>query len=385
MHGNEKTEVSATSMAVAAKPALVATLAAIDILRTVKPETLDALARIAQPCRFGPADTIINEGELSTELFLIEKGQVEIFRTLGEGSPESHLLVLGPGEPVGEMSLLDGAPRSASARAQTECSLLKIQSEDLLAFPSGEHLLADLKSSLAVAITRRVRKSTDKTIAAMQRELKTRQEQQQFGRFFIYILGVMAIGTLVNNFLANGALNVNIYTEQFAWQYLLVLFVPSAFVMLRMRIPVSEMGITTKGLKRSLIEGAIAGVLLIGLALAAAQILAGYGLVPGKPQPFDLTGAVAYFFHSLLQELVARGFVQTSFQRFLNDQKGFRSILLASILFGLFHLQFGITGVGVTILSSWIFGALYLRHRNLAGVTLLHFLSGVAAFNTGLI
>ncbi|MDF1750021.1 MAG: CPBP family intramembrane metalloprotease [Alphaproteobacteria bacterium] len=91
------------------------------------------------------------------------------------------------------------------------------------------------------------------------------------------------------------------------------------------------------------------------------------------------------FFHSFLQELVARGFMQSSFQRFLNDKTGWRSVFLTGTLFGLFHLHFGFPAVAVTIFSSFIFGALYLRHRNLAGVTLLHFMSGVAAFNSGLL
>jgi membrane protease YdiL (CAAX protease family) len=106
--------------------------------------------------------------------------------------------------------------------------------------------------------------------------------------------------------------------------------------------------------------------------------------LPGTPLPFDPIGAVSYLAHSTLQEVVARGFLQTSFQRFLGDKKGWRSVLIGAMVFGIFHLHFGLAAVALTIVTSVIFGAVYLRHGNLAGVIVLHFLVGVAAFNTGL-
>lgn len=369
----------------APEQSILKTLHSATILENLETELLQGLARISHRIHLQAGEMVITEGEKSTDLFLIEQGDIEVFRVFDGGSRESRLVTLGPGEPLGEMALLDGQPRSASARAVCESSVLRVRASDLLSLPKGEKLLANLQSALAVAITRRARVSTDKTIAALERELAVGREQNLFGQFFVYVLGVMAIGTLVNNILAKGELDVNVYTQQFAWQYLLVLIIPSALVMLRMKIPLRQMGITTEGLKKSLIEGAVASVILIALAFGAAQILAAFNLVPGKPQPFDPAGALAYFFHSFLQELVARGFMQSSFQRFLNDKTGWRSVFLTGTLFGLFHLHFGFPAVAVTIFSSFIFGALYLRHRNLAGVTLLHFMSGVAAFNSGLL
>ena len=283
------------------------------------------------------------------------------------------------------MALLDGAPRSASAPAATDCTLLEILPEDLLARPDGQHLLADLKGSLGIAIVQRMRRQSDKHVAALEREVEAIRERQQFGRFFIYALSVMAIGMLVNDVIAREILHVDIYTQRFAWQYLVVLLVPSLVVIRSMGIAPRELGVTTVGLKRSLIEGVVLSAATVVLALALGETLALYDMRPGKPLPFEWGGAVSYFAHSLLQELVARGFLQTSFQRFLGDQAGLRSVVLASVLFGIFHLHFGFAAVILTILSGFVFGAVYLCHRNLAGVTLLHFSVGVAAFASGLI
>lgn len=67
---------------------------------------------------------IITEGELEKEMYIIEEGKVEIVKRVGKG--ERQLRVLEPGDFFGEMAILDDQPRSASARAITDCKLLLI-------------------------------------------------------------------------------------------------------------------------------------------------------------------------------------------------------------------------------------------------------------------
>ena len=92
-----------------------------------------------------------------------------------------------------------------------------------------------------------------------------------------------------------------------------------------------------------------------------------------------------YLLHSFLQEVVARGFMQSSIQRFLNDRRGVRTVILTSTMFGVFHIHFGLPAIIVTIASCIIFGLFYLRHQYIVGVTLLHFMLGACAFSIGLL
>jgi CRP-like cAMP-binding protein/membrane protease YdiL (CAAX protease family) len=358
----------------------------------VKPETMAALRRVAVRRTIPAGEVILTEGECSSAFFLIEEGLITVYRISGDldGDERSDrgervLTHLGPGEALGEMAVLDGLPRSASARAKTEVVLDEIRPDDVLNQPEGEHLLADLRGGLGVAIVRKMRGQTDRHVAVLEREVESIRERQQFGRFFLYAMGMMCIGTLVNDVLARHVLHVNVYTTQFAWQYLALLLLPSLVVMWRMGIPRREVGLTTLGLRRSLVEGVIISIVVFALAIGLAEVLKAYDALPGKPVPFEWAGMLSYFIHSLLQELVARGFLQSSFQRFLGDRKGFGSIVLASLFFGMFHLHFGFTAVVLTIVTGLLFGMIYQRHRNLAGVTLVHFMSGVAAFWVGLI
>lgn len=59
---------------------------------------------------------LFREGDTPRGAFLIECGEIEIIRNEGSAN-EVKLAVLGSGEIVGEMGLIDGAPRSATARA----------------------------------------------------------------------------------------------------------------------------------------------------------------------------------------------------------------------------------------------------------------------------
>src|SRR5690348_11058244 len=69
-------------------------------------------------------DIIFAENDPPTTAFLIEKGEVEV-STLQRGE-QTILGRLGPGMLLGEMAVLDNSPRTATARALTDCSLTPI-------------------------------------------------------------------------------------------------------------------------------------------------------------------------------------------------------------------------------------------------------------------
>ena len=353
------------------------------MLPGLAPATVDGIRRTVQVHEVPAGTTIMTEGDRTNSLYLIASGSVMVFRNTAEG--ERFLAELSDGLILGEMALLDGKPRSASARAEVPCRLMEIHPEDILAQPNGESMLADIRSALAVAVTERMRNQTNKYVESMEREMVAIKERQHFGQFFIYTLGMMTIGMLVNNILAKNILKVDIFTPAFAWVYLLIILIPTSLLIWRMKIPLRDLGVTQVGMKKSLIEGAVLSVATMAIAFAVAGGLGALGIRTGTPVPPDWAGTSGYFFHSVLQELVARGLLQSSFQRFLGDTKGLRSVVLASVLFGAFHVHFGLLAVVTTVLSGLLFGVVYLRHRNLAGVTLLHFFAGGAAFWSGLI
>ena len=77
-----------------------------------------------------PGETIFKEGDTAKELYVIQSGQVEI--QLGNRLLET----LEPNDLFGEMALIDGAPRSASAIAKTDVALVPMSKKDFLALVS---------------------------------------------------------------------------------------------------------------------------------------------------------------------------------------------------------------------------------------------------------
>ena len=69
-------------------------------------------------------DSVFREGELGVDMFIIQDGQVAIHKEFkGE---EQQLAILSRGDFFGEMSILEDLPRTASAKALTDCRLLQI-------------------------------------------------------------------------------------------------------------------------------------------------------------------------------------------------------------------------------------------------------------------
>jgi len=92
-----------------------------------KPSTED-LSRYAAAAKAG--EFIFREGDLTSDLYILEDGRVELLRQQ-EGVP--HVVAtLGPGEPFGELALLEDSPRDLSARAVVDCALLKLDYATLI-------------------------------------------------------------------------------------------------------------------------------------------------------------------------------------------------------------------------------------------------------------
>ena len=376
---NQTAETSARPPANAAQQAKSLRMLALD--------TREAMFSIAKRISFKAGELIFPEGALTNEFYIIEEGHVVGFRAQSHdgGEGEWSVVRLGPGEILGEMSFLDGGPRQISVRADSDCTLLSFHPFDLLELDNGDHFYDNLRASISVAVVERMRISTEKQIATLKHQIEAIKTQQQFGQFFVYTVALMAIGMIVNNVIANQILKVDIYTAQFAWQYLAVLLVPSYIVVRLMKIPFRQLGLTTQGLRKSLTEGAAISAVIIALTVSVVVASRVVDSIPPIELKFDPVGSVAYLLHSFLQELIGRGLMQSSFQRFLMDEKGIRSVLLSGTLFGVFHIHFGLPAVGLTMLSCFVFGLFYLRHQNLAGVTLLHYAIGACAFITGIL
>jgi len=92
-------------------------------------------------------EVLYRQGDPSDCAWLIERGAIELVAVQGRRTI-SHG-VLGPGELIGELGMLDGAPRSATATARGETALLAIEHDQFLErLTSGDPIVRTLVDSL---------------------------------------------------------------------------------------------------------------------------------------------------------------------------------------------------------------------------------------------
>jgi CRP-like cAMP-binding protein len=86
-------------------------------------EQIKKMARYMDLYKISRKTVLFAEGEKKAYLVLIARGRVDVIKFDTHQTPK-RITTLGPGKTIGEMSLIDGEPRSASAVAATDASLL---------------------------------------------------------------------------------------------------------------------------------------------------------------------------------------------------------------------------------------------------------------------
>ncbi|MCE5248067.1 MAG: Crp/Fnr family transcriptional regulator [Candidatus Polarisedimenticolia bacterium] len=95
------------------------------------PQDLAALAAIAVRRRHAAGKAIFRQGQQAAGLHLVAEGRVKVFR-LGADGREQLLHVWGPGEPFGEVAVLEGGDYPATAAALDDCRTVLIPRPALL-------------------------------------------------------------------------------------------------------------------------------------------------------------------------------------------------------------------------------------------------------------
>src|SRR2546429_3732717 len=109
------------------------TLAGIPLFSNMDDEERRELHSIMTEHIFQPGQVVMKAGDPGANFYIIEQGEVEIWLTDMEGK-KVVLDVLGPGKFFGELSMLSGETRSASATTEERVVTLELERDDFLNF-----------------------------------------------------------------------------------------------------------------------------------------------------------------------------------------------------------------------------------------------------------
>lgn len=138
----------------------------LGLFSTLNSRELRVIDDLLQERRYLKDEIIFDEGEEGQTLYIVLSGSVLICR---QGEPETGRIAEIPeGVLFGELALLDGAPRSAQARAAEDCVLASLSRAD---FRNLIEINAGIASKIAYQLARELGKRMREGLVTIDRRL----------------------------------------------------------------------------------------------------------------------------------------------------------------------------------------------------------------------
>ena len=132
-------------------------LARSGIFQGVDPEAAEALAKEMDTVEVRKGDVLFNEGEAGDSLYIVLSGKIKLGRRAADGR-QNLVSIMGPSDMVGELSLFDPGPRTATATAVTDVRLAKMPNNMLRPWISAH---PEIGEQLLRVLARRLRRTND--------------------------------------------------------------------------------------------------------------------------------------------------------------------------------------------------------------------------------
>jgi len=227
-------------------------------------------------------------------------------------------------------------------------------------------------------------KNTIDELAITNSNLKQSIRNSEFiSVFFAGILVLTVIYTVAFSLILNYP-SVNTYIPRLTELAVLIL---GLMTIRKSRLPLKTFGLTFKGWKKSLVTSLIFTsavfvlMVLYRMHLNNTSGISLYEIFPVKELDWSL---LVYAPVSLIQELLARGIIQTAMIiHLVHRRKVLLSIFLVACIFGGSHLNYSFELAFASFLLSFGWGYMFHRNPTIVGVALSHFLIGNIAYFMG--
>jgi CRP-like cAMP-binding protein len=151
-------------------------LQAMPIFGAIREDMLEFLLAHTQGVSVPAGEYFFREGDAATGMFVLEAGRVCVSKRWQ--NRDFVLRYLEPGDCFGEMALMDLQPRSASVKAEEDCTAIELRAEDLYRlFERDAEQFALIQMNMGREVCRRLR-ATDELLftAEMGTPPKTTEE-----------------------------------------------------------------------------------------------------------------------------------------------------------------------------------------------------------------
>lgn len=341
------------------------------LIKGITDEELSYLVDMAEFSVAQPNEVIFPEGDHSSELYFIYKGEVSITKIDRKNGNEYTLNILKERDFFGDLAFLDGEPRSSTVKANCETFLLKISKESSYA-QSAEmvSIYNKIMKNIAKINLFRIRETNQFYIDQIGNEVRGLKQALISGKLCIVGLLLFWACQMIAGKIQDPLLQ----------PLLLMTVVPlSLIVIINQSIgSLSHYGLTTQDWKKNIKPGI--GLSLILIIIVAALILIGrlmHLIYPNigafQLTPLKLSPTLFLFpFYAYVMEFILRGVIQTSLKDFLQDESPKKAILYTALIIACLNLPIGIGWAFCAFVLNCFLGYLYHDYPQLVGNACLH-------------
>jgi CRP-like cAMP-binding protein len=353
------------------------------------PEILEQLHANATIRHFTKGDYLLRENERATSFFIIEKGEVEIFK---DNLPVG---IVHKGEILGE-SALNGGMRTASAMAKGPVEAIEIATE-ALAKKLSRGQLYEIKTAILERLLDKLSKVNKLATFAIRQHFKDEKAKSLMSRFiicvlilvFLYVFAIQSVTILNLTLVSSSMISIPI----------LIICCGVMFDMMKKsQYPLRAFGFSLANWRKDILESIVSTipvmVALIVIKWLLIKIVPAFDSLPlfhispalneGTKSVGLLASAFLVLSYSLfvpVQEIIYRGAMQSSLEIFLSGKnRTFLAILVSNIPFSMIHFHLSVILVVTTYILGVFWGYMFARQRSLVGVSVSHFLIGLFAF-----
>jgi CRP-like cAMP-binding protein len=140
-----------------------------DLFENQPEEILRAVLAQGSLLEFGPGAVVFTQGELGDRLYIVQSGVLEILAAQGDGAEAAPVAYLGAGEVLGELALLTGSPRTATARSPEHAVLFTLEKP---VFLDLMETLPAFARNLCLVLAKRLEATTVKVPRAAPKQLQ---------------------------------------------------------------------------------------------------------------------------------------------------------------------------------------------------------------------
>lgn len=347
------------------------------LLKSLTPDELMKIYPLLKQKEFEVNDIILEEDESSTELYLMKEGEVAVLKWDQDRKFQLPLARLLPGQMFGEMSFMDDSPRSSTIKATKHTVVWQLSRDKLdSVLPEIIDIRNKLITNIAVINIQRLRNSNQNHVKNLRTEigsLQRRTEKGQFAFSLTLLIGFIVMASLLIK-TAWPILSLDmIYLGSWIILYpFVIILIKSAHYYL------DEFGTHTMDLKKT-IPSALAICIGGALFLFLCHWVYSHFMVSDMIiHPLGGLWITLYLIYCYANEFIVRGVLQTTLQRFFNDENGKWAVFLTTSFVTLFQLPLFYEYAFMSFIANLFLGTIYLYQQNILGVFMIHFILGIS-------